>query len=88
MFLACLGQLRLAPSGHAIGIDMTAALGIAEARGCDLAVASELLQAVETGLIESMNEQEARVSRNVDPVDRRKPAQPEGTTRIKKRDAD
>ncbi|MDD9922335.1 MAG: hypothetical protein OXQ92_08685 [Boseongicola sp.] len=69
-----MGQLRLAPSGHATGIDMTAALGIAEARGCDLAVASELLQAAETGLIEAMNDQEARSA--------------EGTTWIKKKDAD
>ena len=69
-----MGQLRLAPSGHATGIDMTAALGIAEARRCDLAVASELLQAAETGLIEAMNDQEARSA--------------EGTTWIKKKDAD
>jgi len=74
VLLACLGQLRLAPSGHAIGIDMTTALGIAEARGCDLAVASELLQAAETGLIEAMNDKEARSA--------------EGTTGIKKKDAD
>jgi hypothetical protein len=33
--LACQGQLRLAPSGHVIGIDMTAALKIGAARGCD-----------------------------------------------------
>ena len=43
MLLACQGQLRLAPSGHVIGIDMDAALKIGAARGCDLAVLSELL---------------------------------------------
>ena len=58
--MACLGQLRLAPSGHVMGIDMTAALRVAEARGCDLAVVSELLPAAENGLVEAMNDQEAR----------------------------
>ena len=32
------GQLRLAPSGHVIGIDMDASLRLAVARGHDLAV--------------------------------------------------
>jgi hypothetical protein len=36
VLLACQGQLRLAPSGHVIGIDMDAALGIAAARGATL----------------------------------------------------
>jgi hypothetical protein len=58
--MACLGQLRLAPSGHVVGVDMTAALRIAEARGLDLAVVSELLQTAENGLVEAMNDQEAR----------------------------
>jgi hypothetical protein len=52
--LACQGQLRLAPSGHVIGIDMDAALGIAAARGLDLAVLSELLPAAEAGLVEAL----------------------------------
>ena len=56
--MACLGQLRLAPSGHVMGVDMTAALRIAEARGLDLTVVSELLQAAENGLIEAMNEKD------------------------------
>ena len=38
VLLACQGQLRLAPSGHVIGIDMDAALRLAAARGYDLAV--------------------------------------------------
>ncbi len=57
--MAGLGQLRLAPSGHVMGIDMTAVLHIAEARGVELGVVSELLQAAENGLVEAMNEQEA-----------------------------
>ncbi len=56
--MACLGQLRLAPSGHVLGVDMTAALRIAEARGLDLAVVAELLQAAENGLVEAMNEKD------------------------------
>ncbi len=56
VLMACLGQLRLAPSGHVLGIDMSVALEIAEARGHDLDVVSELLQATEAGLIESSSE--------------------------------
>ena len=54
VLLACQGQLRLAPSGHVIGIDMDAALKIGVARGCDLAVLSELLPAAEAGLVEAV----------------------------------
>jgi hypothetical protein len=35
VLLACQGQLRLAPSGHVIGIDMDAALRLAAAHGYD-----------------------------------------------------
>ena len=56
MFTASLGQLRIAPSGRVLGIDMTAAFGIARARGFDESVVSELLQAAEAGLIEAVNE--------------------------------
>ena len=51
---ACQGQLRLAPSGQMIGIDMNAALKIGAARGCDLAVLSELLPAAEAGLVDAV----------------------------------
>jgi hypothetical protein len=54
VLLACQGQLRLAPSGHVIGIELNAALGIAAARGFDLAVLSELLPAAEAGLVEAL----------------------------------
>ena len=53
MLLACQGQIRLAPSGHIIGIDMDAALRIGAARGADLAALSELLSAAEAGLVEA-----------------------------------
>jgi hypothetical protein len=49
VLLACQGQLRVAPSGQVIGIDIDAALGAA--RGHDLAVLSELLPAAEAGLV-------------------------------------
>jgi hypothetical protein len=55
VLLACQGQLRRAPSGQMIGIDMNAALKIGAARGCDLAVLSELLPAAEAGLIEAVH---------------------------------
>ena len=54
VLLACQGQVRLAPSGHVIGIDMDAALKIGAARGCDLAMLSELLPAAEAGLVEAL----------------------------------
>jgi hypothetical protein len=54
VLLACQGQLRLAPSGHVIGMDMEAALRIGAARGSDLAVLSELLPAAEAGLIDAL----------------------------------
>jgi hypothetical protein len=50
VLLASQGQIRLAPSGHVIGIDMDAALRMAAARDRDLAVLSELLPAGEAGL--------------------------------------
>jgi hypothetical protein len=54
ILLACEGQLRLAPTGHVVGIDMDAALKIGAARGSDLAVLSELLPAAEAGLVEAL----------------------------------
>jgi hypothetical protein len=54
VLLACQGQLRLAPSGHVIGIDMDAVLRIGAMRGADLAALSELLPAAEAGLIEAL----------------------------------
>jgi hypothetical protein len=54
VLLACQRQLRLAPSGHVVGIDMDAALGVVAARGYDLAVVSELLPAAEAGLVEAL----------------------------------
>jgi hypothetical protein len=54
VLLACQGQLRLAPSGHVIGIDMDAALGLAAARCHKLAALSELLPAAEAGLVEAV----------------------------------
>jgi hypothetical protein len=54
VLLACQGQLRRAPSGQVIGIDMNAALKIGAVRGCDLGVLSELLPAAEAGLVEGI----------------------------------
>jgi hypothetical protein len=60
VLVACQGQLRLAPSGHVIGIEMNAALGLAIARGCDIAVLSELLPAAEAGVVEALSTDRAR----------------------------
>ncbi len=60
VFTASLGQLRIVAAGRVLGIDMTAALGIARARGFDESVISELLQAAEAGLIEAMNDKDTQ----------------------------
>jgi hypothetical protein len=54
VLLACQGQLRLAPSGRVIGIDLGAALKIGAARCSNLAVVSELLPAAEAGVIDAL----------------------------------
>jgi hypothetical protein len=53
VLLACQGQLRLAPSGRVVGIEMSTALRLSAVRGYDLAVLSELLPAAEAGLVEA-----------------------------------
>jgi hypothetical protein len=54
VLLACQGQLRLAPSGHVVGLDMDAGLRIGATRGHDLGVLSELLPAAQAGLVEAL----------------------------------
>ena len=51
VLLACQGQVRLAPGGNVIGIDMSSALKLGAARGSNLAVLSELLPAAEAGFV-------------------------------------
>jgi hypothetical protein len=63
VLLACQGQLRLAPSGHVVGIDMSTALRLGAARGYDLAVLSELLPAAEAGLVEGLSTDRGRHDR-------------------------
>jgi hypothetical protein len=55
VLLACQGQMRLAPTGHVVGIDMNTALRLGAARGCELAVLSELLPAAEAGLVDALS---------------------------------
>lgn len=54
--MASLGQFRLAPSGHVLGIDMATALTIATIRGYDAATVSELLQEAEAVIVTLLNE--------------------------------
>lgn len=58
MLQACLGQMRVTASGHVLGIDLGVALQIADARGADLSITSELLQSAEAGLVEALNSRE------------------------------
>jgi hypothetical protein len=65
VLLACQGQLRLAPGGHVIGIDINAALRLAVPLGYDLILLSELLPAAEEGMVEAPG---ARVSVKHSPI--------------------
>ncbi len=53
------GQLRLAPMGGVVGLDMTALLAMARARGVDQAAAAELLPHVEAVVVETLARQAA-----------------------------
>lgn len=55
---ACTSQLRLAPSGKVLGIDMGAALNIAKARNFDLEIVTELLKEGEAGILDSITDEE------------------------------
>ena len=44
--MACQGQLRVAPSGHVLAIDLGVALGVATARGYDVAAVSSSILAL------------------------------------------
>lgn len=48
-------QLKIAPSGKILGIDMGAALALAKAKDCDLELVVPLLQAGEAGLLETVS---------------------------------
>lgn len=51
---ACCNQLRATQVGF-VGIDMAAALSIAEARGYDMQAMSELIPSCEASLISNLN---------------------------------
>ena len=55
---SCTSQLRLAPSGRVVGIDMGAALEIAKARGFDLEIVTELLKEGEAGILDAITQEE------------------------------
>lgn len=50
----CTTQLRLAPTGKVMGIDMIGALEIAKARNFDLEIVTELLKEGEAGILEAI----------------------------------
>jgi hypothetical protein len=60
VLLDCQGQVRLAPTGQVVGIDMAAALEVAAARGHNVAMLSELLPAAEAGLVEALCAEKGR----------------------------
>jgi len=48
------GQIRFAPNGAAVGIDLCIALSLAEALGYDVAAVADLLPEAEAGLLEGL----------------------------------
>jgi hypothetical protein len=60
VLLACQGQLRIAPGGHVVGIEMSTALTLGAARGHDVAVLSGLVPAAEAGLVEALSTDQGR----------------------------
>ena len=52
--MACQSQLRLAPPGHVIGIDLNTALQMAESMGFDPGLMAELLPWAEAGMVEGL----------------------------------
>lgn len=48
------GQLRFAPGGAVVGIDMTVALKLAEALGYDVSAVADLLPECEAGLLDGL----------------------------------
>ena len=52
--MTCQGQVRFAPSGQVIGLELEVALQVAAARCYDVTVLSELLSAAEAGTIEAV----------------------------------
>ncbi|MBI4968173.1 MAG: hypothetical protein HZC25_08665 [Rhodospirillales bacterium] len=58
MLLRVAGQLRFAPGGAVVGIDMAVALKFAEALGYDSAAVADLLPEGEAGLLEGLKSQD------------------------------
>lgn len=54
ILLRCSSQLRFAPGGAVIGIDMGLAMNFAEALGYDLTAVADLLPEAEAGLLEGI----------------------------------
>jgi hypothetical protein len=54
VLLRCAGQLRFAPNGAVTGIDLGAAMHLAEALGYDDATVADLLPDAEAGLLEGL----------------------------------
>jgi len=54
VLLRCAGQLRFAPGGAVIGIDLGLALTLAETLGYDIAAVADLLPDAEAGLLEGL----------------------------------
>jgi len=50
----CAGQLRLAPSGHVLGLDLSIAFAIGAALGCEARWLAEFLPEIEAGMIDGI----------------------------------
>jgi hypothetical protein len=54
--MASIGQFKLSPGGHVLGLDLQVCFSIAEIRGYDLQCVSEILQDAEPVIVSLLNE--------------------------------
>jgi hypothetical protein len=54
--MRCAGQLRLAPDGMVLGLDLATCLHLAEASGLDTHAIALLLPACEAGLLQGLRD--------------------------------
>ncbi|MGE0256808.1 MAG: hypothetical protein AB7N54_19445 [Alphaproteobacteria bacterium] len=50
----CAGQLRIALSGHVLGLDLAVAFAVGAALGCDARWLAEFLPEIEAGMVDGM----------------------------------
>jgi len=60
----CAGQLRIAPSGHVLGLDLAVAFALGAALGCDARWLAEFLPEIEAGMVEGLRRNDPALPRD------------------------